>query len=311
MNLIPKISIIIPFYNGEEFYGYLLNSLRKAILSYQERQLTFELIVIIDSMETGLNEMVYLTENYFRGMDNVDIIVRKNDKNLGVAGTRNRALDLCRGDYLHLIDQDDQVDELFYKEVLGLSDKYNFIVVNGKINYNTKRFNSHKCFYLTPELTVEGLLKNDFIRSPGQVVFSKELIQGFGFPEPKNYKGADDRFFWLRVFLANKEKLKPYYLDSPLYIAFIHDQNYSADQLNLRRSSLENWNILCAEVDISQYIKLVKADINSLKYSLGEKMDFENLISGGYHRLKYFLDPNKIIRFFFKRFKLFNKYSII
>ena len=224
-----------------------------------------------------------------------------NKENIGVAASRNVAISLAKGDYLHIIDQDDLVDEQFYMEVINLLDRYNFILINGIATYNSKKYNSHKLQYFKPDLSIKGLIKDDFIRSPGQVVFSKKLIEDLMFPEPKKFKGADDRFFWMRIFLKNEMEIRAFYLKTPLYVARIHENNFSADTLNLRRSGLENYSIMQSELDTSKYKNLIDADIKSLKYSAGEHMDFLSTVLGAYSRFRYFFKLNKLVRFYYKR----------
>jgi hypothetical protein len=211
-------------------------------------------------------------------------------------------MSIATGNYFHMIDQDDEVDELFYKSIIPLTKDYNFVLINGLVHYKNGGYNSHLLYYIPPKLNIKHFLTNEFIRSPGQVVFSKNIVNNTLFPEPSKYKGTDDRFFWIRLFLYNKQ-IKTYYLREPLYIANIHNENYSADSLNLRKSSLENWKILKAETDLSSYKRMIKRDILSLEFAANKKMPLIDKINGLLLRAGNFLEPNKMIRFFFKRVK--------
>jgi hypothetical protein len=299
--MINYISIIVPFYKGEQFYPILLDSILLAIEECNNQPYKFEIITIIDSEESDLEALKTQKESFFKKLPNVTFQVQKNEYNIGVAASRNVGLNIGNGNCFHMIDQDDAVTKDFYKETFRLLKDYNFILTNGIVNYYDQRFNSHKLYYFKVDLSIKGLLKDDYIRSPGQVVFSKKLVENIRFPEPKQYKGADDRFFWLGLFIGNSAIIKPYYLAEPLYIASIHDHNYSADQLNLRKSSLENWKMFKTKFDTSKYTAIINADINSLKFSANEKMNFFARFSGMYNRFHYFFNLNKIVRFYFKR----------
>ena len=292
-----KISIIIPYYNGGEFYVDLLKSIKSAI---SEAKAVFEIVVIIDSMDTDQNSLDQLTRKTLESCPAV-VILFKNKMNIGVAGSRNAALKLVTGNYFHLIDQDDRIDKTFYSTVESFLGRANFILINGISFYTDHRFNAHKLFYIKPKLSLKQLLKDDFIRSPGQVVFSKDLIKNFGFPEPKHYKGADDRFFWIKMFLTNSLLIKPHYIVNPLYFAYIHNNNYSSDSLNLRKSTLENWEMLMSEINTSSHTNLIRKDILSLKFAAGEKMRFSEKLTGACARFFYFFNLNKMIRFYYKR----------
>lgn len=296
------ISIIIPFYNGEAYYKQLLQSLKKAIVDTASKPIDFEVITIIDSMDTAEEDIRKLLIGNFSGVSGVRSILYKNEMNLGVAGSRNVGLSLAGGTHFHIIDQDDEVSEQFYSSVGDALDKKNFILVNGLVYYTNTKFNPHRLYYLNPKLNIKHILTNEFIRSPGQVIFSRRILGQTRFPEPKLNKGTDDRFFWIKLFLNNSE-IKTQYINQPLYIAHIHDENYSSDSLNLRKSSLENWDILKRECDLSKYEKLIERNILSLKYSAGEQMALKSRLKGLINRSKYYLEPNKIIRYLFKRIK--------
>ena len=111
----------------------------------------------------------------------------------------------------------------------------------------------------------------------------------------------DDRFFWISLFLNNKSFVKPFYIADPYYIANIHDKNYSADAENLRRSALENWLIIQTKLILNDYNKLIYNDNLRLKFLLNDPLTYLDKLKGLYLSLKYFIKPNKILRFFFKR----------
>ena len=295
-------SVIIPYYNGEDFYHSLIFSVRQSILECDLNAVYFEIITIVDSMDTEHNVINKITLECFSGINNVNVITVKNSQNIGVAKSRNFGLSIANGDFIHLIDQDDTITPNFYSSIFAQISIYNFILVNGNVHYKNNKYNTHRLYYLKQKLTVNNLVGSDFIRSPGQVVFSKELISGIKFPEPAGYKGADDRFFWFKIFLNNNNSIKPIYLNKVLYNAYIHDENYSSDQINLRKSALENWDIFLKENKPNKkLLKSINNDILSLKFSANIKQSRINNLVGFFYRVIYFLDANKVVRFIFKR----------
>lgn len=298
-----KCSIIIPFYKGDLFYPNLLNSIFKAIHKCDSIDCFFEIITIVDSVETSIEKIDKISKNIFLETKNVTLVNLKNDTNLGVASTRNKAIQIAKGDCLHIIDQDDEVSPDIYLESFEYLDQYNFLLFNGVMCYNEGRFNMHKLYYLSPDLSVKGLIKDDFIRSPGQVIFSKCLLHEKLFPEPKKYKGADDRFFWLRLFFENDKLIKPKYINKECYIAHLHDNNYSNDRENLKRSCLENWTIFVSEVDVKLYSQLVSNDVLRVKYTLNEKILLSDKLKGFYFQLVFNFKISKLIRYIVKRSK--------
>jgi glycosyltransferase involved in cell wall biosynthesis len=300
--LLNSLSVIIPFYNGESFFEKLIGSLFNAMEPVDKR-FTFELIVIIDSCETSIEYVHEVVDSCFFEKTNIDVQVIKNSVNLGVAKSRNLGLSRASGDLVHLIDQDDTVSPAFYSSVLANAEKYNFVLVNGRVYYDNKKYMDHKLYYLKQRLTLRNLVRNDFIRSPGQVVFSKELIIETRFPEPFNYHGADDRFFWFNIFFKNESYVRPLYLHDVLYNAFIHNDNFSLDQVNLRKSTLENWEIFLKQNEPSEKLRrLINKDILSLRFSAQIKQTLIDCLVGMFYRVLYFFDANRMIRYVIKRF---------
>lgn len=296
-----KISIIIPYYNGECFFKDLVVSIFNSIKLVNEC-FSFQIIVIIDSMNTNIEFVNSILDNHKVGLSNVDCQIVKNKTNYGVAKSRNIGLALANGELIHLIDQDDTIDVSFYNFILEYSKTFNFILVNGEVHYDNSNYNSHKLYYIKQYLSLNNLVSNDFIRSPGQVVFSKELILNIKFPEPANFKGADDRFFWFKIFYLNNNKIKPFFSKYVLYNAHIHCSNYSSDQINLRKSALENWEIFLSENEPDKkLLKSINNNIISLKFSANIEQNAIDQLLGLFYRMYYFIDLNRIIRFILKR----------
>ncbi len=99
----PFVSVIMPVYNGER---YIEQSIRSVIMQTYSN---WELIVIDDFSSDSTAEIV-------KALCKEDKRVRyvKNSQNIGTAKTRNRGLDLCKGDFVALLDSDD----IWYPEKL-------------------------------------------------------------------------------------------------------------------------------------------------------------------------------------------------
>ena len=301
-----KISIIIPYYNGEKYFQKLIvsifNSIKLVDLSF-----SFQLIIIVDSIETKIEFINNVLKNYLDNLFNVKFQIIKNEINEGVARSRNIGFSIANGDLIHLIDQDDTIEPFFYSTILEASKNFNFILVNGNVNYESGNYAKHKLYYFNQKLNIDKLIWSDFIRSPGQIVFSKELILNLRFPEPVIYRGADDRFFWFKMFIINSDFIKPIYLHQTLYNACIHTDNYSLDKINLLNSAIENWHIFLKENKTNKkLLRPINNNLKSLMYSAKIKQSVFDTLIGFIFRCLYFVDLNKIIRFIFKRIKPFN-----
>ena len=92
-----KLSILIPVYNQEELVIQALESIpvRDDV----------EVIVCDD----GSTDRTYENLCKFAETTKLNLTILKNDENKGVAYTKNRMLDLCKGEYFHIHDSDDYV----------------------------------------------------------------------------------------------------------------------------------------------------------------------------------------------------------
>ncbi|MBP5352969.1 MAG: glycosyltransferase family 2 protein [Alphaproteobacteria bacterium] len=92
----PKVSIILPVYNGEK-------QLRNTIPMLLASDLTdFEFIIVDDASTDKTWEIL----QEFAAQDN-RIRIFHNEKNLGISGNRNKGISLARGKYFAMMDHDD------------------------------------------------------------------------------------------------------------------------------------------------------------------------------------------------------------
>ena len=94
----PTLSVIMPNYNYERYIGQALDALISQ--SYP----LLEIIVVDDASTDG---SVGVIEKYAGRYPNVRLL--KNEKNLGVIRSQNRAIEMVRGDYFYSAGSDDMV----------------------------------------------------------------------------------------------------------------------------------------------------------------------------------------------------------
>ncbi len=284
------LSIIIPFYKNVEHLARLLRSLKIAHEKIGAKN-AFEIIVIIDSPDDSINSVHNLIVNEIGLNSAIQIKVFKNDKNLGVSSTRNIGIENSTGDFIHFIDQDDEVDEDFYKLTFPKLSNCDFLLTNCLFVEDNVRF---RLFYLTPVLTLKTLILDNFVRSPGQVILRRIFIGNVRFPISVNFKGCDDRFFWILLFNQKKE-MRYKYIAKPIYIAHLHSNNYSNNSQELFKCVLELWNKL-DKIDFGDHKKYIQKNKAAFNYIVGNKRSLYELIE----YINYQFNLNKIIRFIIK-----------
>ena len=95
-NCSPAVSVIMPAYNCEKY-------IEAAIRSVVSQTFTdWELIVLDDGSSDSTREIIDRL-----AAEDDRIVPMPNERNMGVAKTRNRGLDISRGRYVALLDSDD------------------------------------------------------------------------------------------------------------------------------------------------------------------------------------------------------------
>lgn len=286
------LSILIPFYEKIDFLTRCLVSI-KAALERAKMIEDFEILLINDSPSILQESLQENLDRNFNGFFLKRIKIRTNPENYGVAISRNIGLDYATGEYIHIIDQDDEIALDFYLLSIQALKSADWVLTNGYfVNNNLKR--KHLIYYLKPSLLIDNFILDDFVRSPGQVVFKQSLIGDCRFVKPIKYKGADDRFFWILMYALNPN-MKLVYLSSPLYIAHLHKENFSHDSQELYRSCKELWGAMPKDL-FSSKRQLVERNILAIDYVLNETKSLPAFIE--YVRYKYRL--NRMLRFFIK-----------
>ena len=98
MNNQPKVSIIVPIYNVEEYLVKCLDSLVNQTLK------EIEIICINDGSTDNSLEIL---KAYAQKDDRITVI---NKKNSGVSDARNTGLEMANGEYVMFVDSDDYLE---------------------------------------------------------------------------------------------------------------------------------------------------------------------------------------------------------
>lgn len=119
----PKVSALLPVFNTEP------ECLRETINSILSQDFEdFELLIIDDG--SAAPEVGQVISSY----QDPRIVFTKNEKNLGIALTRNKLIEMSRGEYLAVVDHDDiSTPDRFRKEV-GVLDANPEVGVVGSFN---------------------------------------------------------------------------------------------------------------------------------------------------------------------------------
>ncbi len=179
----PFVSVIMPVHNGERYIEKSIRSVMKQTYN------NWELLVIDDfSSDSTADVVSTLCEEDKR------VRYIKNPQNIGTAKSRNRGLDLSKGDFVAFLDADDvwkpekleiQLQKLKDKNVDLVYSSYEIVNEDGETS---------KAAYTVPEtVTFEGLLKENVIGC-STVIISAEIAEKYRFVEDYYH---EDYCLWL------------------------------------------------------------------------------------------------------------------
>lgn len=213
MELNPKISVIMPVYNTPE------NEFREAIESILKQTFEdFELIIIDDCSKDYIKTIV---DSY----NDSRIVYLRNEKNLGLIGAPNRALEIARGKYIARMDSDDislptrfetqfnYLENHPETDILGSSFKkipknkvIKFPLDNDTIRY-TMIF-SHNCICHSTAMIRKSAMDKYNIRYEK----GNEVCEDYGlwlkFIEDLKYENLDEILVLYRWYISNISKRK-------------------------------------------------------------------------------------------------------
>lgn len=217
MNQLPKISLIMSVYNGEDYLAEAIES----VLNQTFRD--FELIVINDCSTDSTPEIL----NGFQERDN-RVKVHTNEVNLRLPSSLNKAISLAKGKYVARMDADD----------ICLPDRlekqYHFMETHPSVALSSCRFMTLKngiissggCGGKCDNESVKALLLvTNPILHPG-IIAKADVIRNLGYD--KLFTCTEDMELWTRFVMGGYEiEIMPEYL----MIYRLHDKQITETTL--------------------------------------------------------------------------------
>lgn len=183
----PKVSVIMPVYNAENY----IDTAVKSILNQSYKN--FELIIIDDCPTDSSMEIIMQYSD-------VRIRVFHNEQNSGISYSRNKGLDYSRGEYIAIMDDDDISMPLrLEKQIQFLDTHDNIDIVGGRFQMIDAKENiirPSSMVLQNPNYIKSVLLfKNIFANS--ELTFRKSFIQKHNIRYRENCLGMEDFRFWI------------------------------------------------------------------------------------------------------------------
>ncbi|MBQ0107553.1 MAG: glycosyltransferase family 2 protein [Phascolarctobacterium sp.] len=180
----PKVSVLTPIYNTNPQY------LRECIESILNQTFSdFEFLILNDSPDN------LALDNFVASYKDGRIKYWKNDKNLGISPSRNKLLEMAKGEYIAIFDHDDiSLPDRLQKEVQYLDQHPEVGVVSGL----GERFGTQNGIIQQPENSLEiklHLTDDCFVLHSAAMIRKSVLIQN-NIRYESDYTPAEDYRLW-------------------------------------------------------------------------------------------------------------------
>ena len=231
------ISVVVPHYNLLQFLPKALHSVNKQTHDQWE-------ILLIDDAGSECPETLLKSE--FRALLGGKIVFKKNPENLGVAATRNRAIEIAKGDLIAFLDPDDWWPSDFLESQLSA------VSATGQPHYTRAHLvdgdGSPTGVILGPETKpsashASGDLSTFNFVPLSSVVIPRDLLLEVGsFDSDRGIDHVEDWDLWLR--LQEQGHALNY---NPDPVTYYRKHEAGATSPSKRRSILHSMANLCAK----------------------------------------------------------------
>ena len=193
---IPRISVIIPIFNGERFLSSCLNSVISQTLK------NIEIICIDDGSK---DESLNILKNYSK-LDKRIIII--SHKNMGPGIARNKGIAISKGKYISFMDSDDLYPDNFTLKLMYTKAIQNKVIICGGglkqfIQKNNNTFFSKPIFYFNSE-SIINYNEYQFHFGFTRFIFNKNFIKKNKIFFPDYFKYEDPPFFVKAMIYSKK-----------------------------------------------------------------------------------------------------------
>ena len=254
-----KVSVIIPIYNVERYVASCIESV------LQQTSTDYEIICINDASTDGSRDVVL---DFMKEDDR--IVLYDNEENLGLASTRNRGLELAKGDYVYFLDSDDMIEPDALEKLCAMADEESLdvCIFTARFIYENQTLNDR---FKTDPATFKG----DY----PEVMSGQELFKSW--MKVWDWMPSQPRYFYRREFL---EQYKIRFIDGMLH----EDETYAFDVLmnagrvrvinepyfirRFRESSIMSGPVTMKNVEschrIMEHVSEFKTDDNELRKAI-------------------------------------------
>ncbi len=185
----PKVSVIVPVYNVEEYLERCLDSLVNQTLK------DIEIIIVNDGSTDGSKEKI---QKYINTYKNIVYLEKENG---GLSSARNYGIPYAKGEYIGFVDSDDYVELTMYEKMYNkaIEEKSDMVECDFIWEYpNKKREDIGKVYSNKKEAIVEARVV------AWNKIIKKDIIEKTKITFPEGLRYEDIEFFYKLVPHLNK-----------------------------------------------------------------------------------------------------------
>lgn len=241
----PRVSVLTPIYNTNPAH------LRQCIESILNQTFTdFEFLILNDSPEnTELDKVV-------KSYDDARIKYIRNEQNIGISASRNKLIQMARGEYLAIFDHDDiSVPTRLARQVEYLDTHPDIGVVSGWLKY----FGVDNSIWKTSEhdTDIRIHMVQDCSIAHTAAMLRKSILVNNDIQYEEFYSPAEDYRLWARLMAVTK-----FYNIQDILVYYRWNQNNTSCAQNTRR--LCAWRAISMELQ-NQYPAYTRAMLHTDK----------------------------------------------
>lgn len=243
-----KVSVLVPVYNVE-------NYITKCAVSLFTNSMANEceyLFVNDCSTDSSLEVLTKICSDY----NFLDITILTNDKNQGVAYTRNVLLEKAHGEYIVFVDSDDWVEPLFIEKLYKTAKKDDCDVVGcwRYESYSNKEYPNADNFLNTGLLNLQNLLNGSIYNCLHCRIFKKEIIDTNKIQFIVGNNMGEDALFCVKLFSVS---IKTALVKDYLY-HYVHYNNNSLCNNNNEAAWEQRFNNV---IEIIKYLNSISCTL--------------------------------------------------
>lgn len=186
----PKISVIVPVYNTEQFLPQCIDSILSQTFT------DFELILVEDGCTDNSGR---ICDEYALKDSSIMVIHTKNG---GANKARQIGVEAANGEWINFVDSDDTISsdalEILYKNV-----SQNIDIIIGQIDCQV---NSYNGIYKINEY--RSFLISSCLPAPVAKLYRKKIFNTFSFSHPKAIKLGEDLLMNIKLAFNTEQEIK-------------------------------------------------------------------------------------------------------